>query len=126
MEQKIKWLGLLLLMFTTLSHAEWLGHLTQVKQARLACRNLDSNACVPFLAQAVTVADIIHQQVTLSADLTIWLVPVGNGSVRKCHEGIVQMSGESLLQATLGRTNLDDNQYWSAALFATAVNSNCS
>lgn len=127
-EHRIKWLGILLLMFSTLSHAEWLGHLAQVKQARLACRNMDSNACQPFLAQAVTVADVIHIQATVkypTANSMVWLVPVGNSAVRKCRESILQISGESLLQATLGRTDLDDNQYWSAALFATAVNSNC-
>jgi hypothetical protein len=124
----MKRFGFLLLMFSAISHAEWMGHLAQVKQARLACRNLDSNACQPFLAQAVAVADVIHLQASakdLSVWPVVWLVPVGNKGVRQCHNSILQLSGEALLQASLGRTDLDENQYWSEALFVTAVNTNC-
>jgi hypothetical protein len=116
------------LMFSAASQAEWMGHLAQVKQARLACRNMDSNACQPFLAEAVAVADVIHLQASskeLSAKEIVLLVPVANKGVRQCRGSILQISGESLLQATLGRTDLDENQYWTEALFVTAVNTNC-
>jgi len=128
MKKTLLVLGMILLA-SQASHAEWMGHLARVTHARLACRNLDSNACQPFLAEAVAVTDVIQIQASpkeLSTKEIVLLVPVANKAVRQCRGSILQLSGETLLQSTLGRTDLDDNQYWTEALFATAVNTNCS
>jgi hypothetical protein len=101
---------------------------SKTSAARITCRNIDSIACLPFLAQAVAVKDVIYMLTTTQnpyADPLVWLTPSPGGVVRKCSDGIVQSSGESLLQTTLGRSDLKDEQYWTRALFVTAVNTNC-
>ncbi len=44
------------------AQADWLGHLARLSDAQNACRDIDSKACEPFLAEAVAIADLLHEQ----------------------------------------------------------------
>jgi hypothetical protein len=39
---------------------EWLGHLARLDYAKAACRDLSSQACEPYLAEAVGIVDYIR------------------------------------------------------------------
>jgi hypothetical protein len=56
---------------------EWNGHLAKLSDAQLACENIHSSSCLPFLGEAVAVADTLstqaRAQVGNSKNITIQL-----------------------------------------------------
>lgn len=100
--------------------AQWLGHLSKLSDAQNACRNMDSNKCLPYLAQAVAVADTLNDQATV-AGKTIQL-PGPNGSILNCSENFstTDLNGETLAHLALIRDPKADF-YWTKALFFAAL-----
>ena len=46
-----------------LPSAEWMGHLATLFQAQVACANSNSKECLPYIAEAVAVAQLLTEQV---------------------------------------------------------------
>jgi hypothetical protein len=117
---------------------EWMGHLARLSSAKVACRNTDSRACQPFLAEAVALANLINKLAYLDMDAskahspTPWKLAAPNGHTLSCTDALLQqMNGESLLHATLAQDFRDyqgkaDDMYWTDALYSVVANDFCS
>jgi hypothetical protein len=113
-------LYLLLLVSPNAIATEWMGHLAKLEDAKVACRDIDSVECRPFLAQAVAVADVMisltHYAIK-GGEEEILLPNHDQGTFLYCGRVFVEkMNGETLLYMTLAR---DNPFYWTEALLAT-------
>jgi hypothetical protein len=103
--------------------AEWMGHLAMLKHAQIACRDANSRDCLPYLAEAVAVADVLTATTRVSSskgETTITAV-FRNGSEVHCSKNWIRsaLNGQRLMQAAL---HMDARQhaYWVDALLAAA------
>jgi len=97
----------------------WRGHLTTLQDARIACRNIDSDSCIPFLAQAVAVADTLFDQAIAVSHQQEFEIPGRNGSIWICGPDVLkELNGQSLLHLALAA---DTEGYWDNALFTAAL-----
>lgn len=102
--------------------AQWNGHVATLSEAQLVCRNLDSPSCIPFLAEAVAVSDVLTAQADVGRDKSSVYLPGPDGASVKCGEGfaLTDLNGESLTHAALTRDPAV-NFYWSNAVFVAAL-----
>ncbi|MGF6637284.1 hypothetical protein OKW39_004500 [Paraburkholderia sp. MM6662-R1] len=102
--------------------AQWNGHLATLSEAQLVCRNFDSSSCIPFLAEAVAVSDVLTSQADVHGDRSSVYLPGPNGSSVKCGDGfsLTDLNGEALTHAALTRDPAV-NFYWSNAVFVAAL-----
>lgn len=109
-----------LLLVAAPAFAQWLGHSSKLGAAQIACRSLDSAACLPYLAEAVAVADTLKTQAKVSRD--VLELPGPNGVVVRCSErfSLTDLNGETLAHMALTRDQ-KLNSYWSNALFVAAL-----
>jgi hypothetical protein len=103
---------------------QWAGHLTKLSVAQLACQTIDSSACLPFLAEAVAVADTLTTQASVRTgnDKDIIQLPGADGSSARCSERFTlrELNGVILTHLALIR-DPHLNFYWSNALFVAAL-----
>src|SRR4051812_18476574 len=90
------------LLATVSSRADsWRGHLTTLQEARIACRDTGSDDCLPYLAQAVAVADTLSAQADFSNSAKNnekFQMPGVNGSTWICDPSAMRkLNGDSLL-----------------------------
>jgi hypothetical protein len=99
----------------------WQGHVATLQDARIACPDIDSDACLPYLAQAVAVADTLTDQAKYDSTRDVFEIPGGGGSIWICDPSVLseQFNGESLLHLALA-ANLTI-PYWDHALFISAL-----
>jgi hypothetical protein len=105
----------------------WMGHLARLQDAQAACRNLDSAACLPYLAEAVAIASLLEDQAYPIKDhgkfTDDFAVPFYAGSRRRCPRSwVAGLNGESLLHQALAieSDGSVESFYWSKALLAAA------
>jgi len=98
----------------------WKGHFATVQDARIACRDINSDSCLPYLAQAVAVADIFSDQARLGRG-GVDEIPGGGISIWVCDPDVLgkDLNGENLLHLALA-SNFDP-PYWDHALFLTVL-----
>ena len=112
------------LVMATPAFGQWTGHAATLDEAQLACHDIDSSACLPFLAEAVAVGDILTTQagVRNGGDKQGIQLPGPNGSNVKCSERfrLPDLNGITLTHLALTR-NPHINFYWSNALFVAAL-----
>jgi hypothetical protein len=103
--------------------APWTGRLATLFQAQAACSNTDSNDCLPYLAEAVAVAQVLSEQVKLPGvgdKEDGYGIVFHDGYQERCTTNWLQsMNGPTLLRAALGlNVGVADAQrlYWVAAL----------
>ena len=104
---------------------QWAGHVTKLSDAQVACRNIDSLACLPFLAEGVAVADILTAQVSVrigNDNDTIIQLTGTDGSRVRCSARFTlnELNGETLTHLALIRDS-NFNSYWTNALFVAAL-----
>ncbi len=116
--------GLSLLLASS-AMADWMGHLARLSDAQIACRDIDSDACQPFLAEAVAIADLLHEQSNIvrvgGEDKA--LMPGYSMSILTCDLSIYdRLNGQSLLHLALAFSPPDPKSlYWTQALRAAAL-----
>ena len=102
----------------------WRGHLATLQDARIACRDVDSYDCLPYLAQAVAVADTLSDQAKFDLKRPDeFQIPGARSSTWICDTSVYrQFNGEALLHLALAAdfTN-EDSVYWDNALFTSAL-----
>jgi hypothetical protein len=81
-------LGWCLSLLAASASAQWNGHVATLSEAQLVCRNFDSSSCVPFLAEAVAIGDILTAQADVRRDNTSVYLPGPDGSNVKCGDGL--------------------------------------
>jgi hypothetical protein len=91
--------------------AEWKGHLSTLLDAQVACTNVHSLECEPFLAEAVAVADILHEIAQpLAEGGNGFTVTFGNMRQETCSQNwFTSLNGLSLLlvlRASIGPLHL--------------------
>lgn len=99
----------------------WTGHLASLRDAKIACRDINSAECLPYLAQAVAVADTLSAQ-ALSEQNEI-SIPGRAGSTLICNTAVLHfLNGQYLMLVAL---TADDKTlfYWDDALLASALRS---
>lgn len=104
-----------------------MGHGARLTDARAACADVSSNACEPFLAEAVAVTDVFHWQAKVVPGQAGFAVVFQSGQQERCTEKwFGSLNGQALLHATLGLQDDKDAQniYWTEALMKT-VRSTC-
>jgi hypothetical protein len=107
--------------------AEWNGRLATLMEAQAACKITGSNECLPYLAQAEAVAQVLSLQVKLpgvtSKDDGYGIV-FRDGYEQRCSSNWLQsMNGQALLHSALGLdVGVSDAQRlnWVAALLQAA------
>jgi hypothetical protein len=102
---------------------QWRGHLARLVDAQLACTDTNSSSCLPYLAEAVAVANVLSDT---SKPLPpedkggVVTVTFQNGSQEKCSGNWFRsMNGLRLLHSALGiETDTSETQkiYWVDAL----------
>jgi hypothetical protein len=118
MIKRIVWLPVLLALFGGQARSQqWNGNLSTLGDARLACSDTHSNECLPFLAQAVAVADVLQELsfVDMNAKADFVVVPFPHGNLTHCSQNwLKSMSGLALLHSTLEYGGFDDTKttYW--------------
>jgi len=50
------------------SSQEWLGHAARLDYAKIACEDVHSAACQPYLAEAVGIVDYLHWETNRAGD----------------------------------------------------------
>lgn len=107
--------------------ADWNGRLAALIQAQAACKNADSSECLPYLAQAEAVAQVLSQQVKLpgvNGKDDAYGIVFHDGYEQKCSSNWLQsMNGPTLLHSALGLdVGVSDAQRlnWVAALLQAA------
>ncbi len=103
----------------------WDGHLATLKDAKIACQDIDSESCLPYLAQAVAVADTLYAQADYDSKRDELKIPGGDGYIWVCHPSVLsQLNGEDLLHLALATEPSDGEGpfYWDEALFTSAIN----
>jgi hypothetical protein len=85
--------------------AEWNGRLTTLMEAQAACKTADSNECLPYLAQAEAVAQVLSQQVKLPAANSkqeAYGIVFHDGYAQNCSSNWLQsMNGQTLLHSAM-------------------------
>jgi hypothetical protein len=85
---------------------EWNGHLATLIEAQAACKNAQSNECLPYLAQADAVATVLSQQVKLpgaNSKQDAYGIVFRDGYEQNCSSNWLQsMNGQTLLHSALG------------------------
>jgi hypothetical protein len=119
--------GLCAMASTGAQAAEWNGHLATLIQAQAACKNSDSNECLPYLAQAEAVAQVLSEQVKLpraNDKAEAYGIVFHDGYEQNCSSNWLQsMRGQTLLHSALGlAVGASDAQRlnWVAALLQAA------
>jgi hypothetical protein len=117
--------GLLAISSSAAWSGQWAGHLATLFQAQIDCTNTDSEECLPYLAEAVAVADVLgYQAKTIipsnKRDDPHFSVAFDTGAPESCTANWLQsMNGESLLHSALGLPVVGrdaKSTYWVAAL----------
>jgi hypothetical protein len=97
--------------------AEWTGHLSTLFDAQVACTNIDSLECEPFLAEAVAIADVLHEIAQLAEDGNDFIVTFGNMRQEKCSQNwFTSLNGLGLLHSALALSVDPQSIYWTNAL----------
>jgi hypothetical protein len=103
--------------------ADWHGHLATLKQAQLACLVLTSLDCLPYLAEATAVADVLTATTKVSREngRTAITAVFRNGNVQHCSENWLRqtLNGQRLMRDALA-LNSRSHFYWVDALLAAA------
>jgi hypothetical protein len=107
--------------------APWMGHLARLQDAQVACRDVDSAACLPYLAEAVAIATLLTDQAYPMKDhgrrTDDFAVTFYAGSRWRCSRRWVEgLNGESLLHRALAIVSDGSVEtfYWSKALQVAA------
>jgi hypothetical protein len=105
----------------------WNGHLATLIQAQAACKNTDGNECLPYLAEAEAVAQVLAEQVKLpgaNSKQETYGIIFHDGYEQNCSSNWLQsMNGQTLLHSALALgVGVGDAQrlYWVAALLQAA------
>jgi hypothetical protein len=106
--------------------SEWQGHLATLRQAQIACRNLNSRDCLPYLAEAVAVADVLTAATKVTSPVkgkVSITVVFRSGSEQSCSENWLRnlLNGQRLLHDAL-LMDARQHAYWTDALLAAAQN----
>ncbi len=113
------------LFFLGPAKAEWRGHLARLFDAEEACRDIDSQACEPYLAAAVAIADLLYEQAKPDRARAeeIFLLPGGAMSVWECGlEPFKRLNGRSLTYMAIALSAPEPkNLYWTQALLGAAL-----
>lgn len=126
MGQTRQWRGVLgcslCIVLAAPAFGQWAGHLSTLKEAQFVCQNLDSSSCLPFVAEAVAVADVLTAQADVGRSQDGIYLSGPNGSTVKCSEGfkLTDLNGAALTHAALTR-DPTVNFYWSNAVFVAAL-----
>jgi len=111
--------------FGPVSHAaEWQDHLATLRRAQAACRDINSQACLPYRAEAVAVADVLAATTSVSTsskgDVTVTAV-FRNGNQQRCSRNWLRdvLNGQRLMRSALSLDPRRHN-YWVDALLAAA------
>jgi hypothetical protein len=102
----------------------WEGHLATLNDAKLACRDIDSGPCLPYMAQAVAIADTLYAQAAYDAKRDKIQIPGGDGSIWACDPSVLnKLNGENLLHSALATESVNESKafYWDDALFMAAL-----
>jgi hypothetical protein len=105
---------------------EWRGHGATLKDAQIACRDIDSKSCEPYAAEAVAVVDVLSAQAKplTSKDRPLeFSVVFHTGHEEHCSaQWLRSLSGQSLLHTALGldRDAGPSPFLWSEALLRAA------
>lgn len=106
------------------AEAGWKGHSATLSDAQNACRDIDSAACEPYLAEAVAIADLLNEQAKIErfgGEEQI-LLPGATMSQWTCDLSHGRLNGQSLLHIALASQPLDaKGRYWTQALHAAAL-----
>jgi hypothetical protein len=117
--------GLLCTLFRPALANSWAGHLATLSDARSACGDINSDSCVPYVSEAVAIADTLHTQASFDAQNGELHIPGADGSIVTCNpKSLEVLDGSDLARSALGMTppeNGGDPFYWSDALFKAAV-----
>jgi len=105
--------------------SEWLGHLATLAQAQVACTDTSSQACLPYLAEAVAVAGVLTATTKVDFQGKVETITVffRNGNVQQCTENWFQnaLNGQRLMHGALGMDASDRAYFpWIDALLAAA------
>ena len=102
----------------------WRGHLATLQDAEAACIDWSSDSCLPYLAEAVAVADVFHAQIYYDSKQYAWTMPGSNGSTLVCADiEIAELNGQSLLHLALAvdPADLHGDHRWTSALLFSAL-----
>jgi hypothetical protein len=116
--------GLLCLSGQSAMADTWDGHLATLKDAKIACRDIDSESCLPYLAQAVTMTDTLESQAAYDSNRDIIKIPGRDGSIWTCNPSVwSRFNGEDLrhLALTTQPSEGGANFYWDDALLISAL-----
>lgn len=99
----------------------WHGHLATLHEARIACRDIDSNSCLPYLAQAVADADTLSAQAKYDQQSDAFQIQGYAGWVPICDASVVRdcFNGDSLPHLALAAPEL--TIHWDQTLFVSAL-----
>lgn len=103
-----------------------LGYAARVSDAQVACSNIDSQACEPYLAEALGVSATLQESAGAHAGRDWIGIAFHNGHIEHCTAKWYQsLNGLALLQYALARASTNDlatnrNTYWIDALIAAA------
>jgi hypothetical protein len=118
--------GLFCSSFQPAHASSWNGHLAMLSDAKGACSDIDSDSCLPYLSEAVAIADTLHTQASYDAKKREVHIPGGDGSILTCGSNFFKrLNGQDLAQSALAMEpsdNTETSPYWSDALFKAAVN----
>jgi hypothetical protein len=89
---------------------EWHGHVAKLSDAHIACRDIDSKDCLPNLAQAVAVVDVLDDLSSVVNNKVI--LPASSGRTLTCGTSFLQrLNCEALLHLALANYGPKDDVY---------------
>jgi hypothetical protein len=99
---------------------EWKGHLTTLFDAQVACTDMFSLECQPFLAEAVAIAEMFSEIAKSDEKGDTFTVPFRGMRQEECSQNWRQyMNGQSLLHSALALPEASErakNIYFVSAL----------
>jgi hypothetical protein len=120
--------GVLISLPQVSSAKDWAGHLATLSDARDACRDTASPECLPYLAEAVAIGDLLHDQAEVSSsapDASAFEIVFERGEKMRCSRNwFDSLNGQTLLHAGLGLPigiKEAESTYWSEALQRAAI-----
>jgi hypothetical protein len=114
----------LLLFAQQATAGDWQGIHARFRDAQVACQNINSRACEPYLAEAVAVGEILQDQAVVkdvSPGHRIVQLPGSKGVMMVCGNGVLsKLNGLTLLHTAFVIDAAPD-AYWDIVLFRAVL-----
>jgi len=105
--------------------AQWAGHTATLSDARIACSDLESMVCLPYMAAAVAVSDLLSYQAKVvenTPDTAAVEIVFYMGDRKTCSvKWLRSLNGAMLLKTALSLPDTTQAHYWTEALRQAAT-----